>query len=93
VSNPALGWLEVLDLTQTCGDGSGDVLARALASADHMRSLERLRLPPLTEIGAAAIAEAENLSSLRRLEIPGLADGALARLRASDHLATCTVSA
>ena len=92
VSNPALGWLEWLDLRGTCTDGTGDVLAVALARADHMRSLEHLRLPPIGTEGAAALARAENISSLRRLVIEGADDAVLQTLRHSRHLATCDVT-
>jgi Ran GTPase-activating protein (RanGAP) involved in mRNA processing and transport len=91
VANPALGWLESLDLTGTCADGSGDALATALSRADHMRSLESLRLPPVGPAGVAALAAAENISSLRRLEVRGLGHEGLERLRASRSLLTCEV--
>lgn len=93
VANPALGWLEALDLRGTCADGTGDVLAIALARADHMRSLERLRLPSIGVDGASALARAENIASLRKLMIDGADDEVIQTLRGSRHLATCEVTA
>jgi Ran GTPase-activating protein (RanGAP) involved in mRNA processing and transport len=91
VSNPALGWIELLDLSGTCTDGSGDELALAL-QADHMRSLVELRLPTLGERGVKALARADNLASLRRLQLgTGTGPHAVATLRAAPHLATCDV--
>lgn len=92
VSNPALGWIELLDLSGTCADGSGDELAVALQQADHMRSLVELRLPDVGDRGVAALARAENLVSLRRLQLgAGTGDAAVAELRKARHLATCDV--
>lgn len=92
VSNPALGWIELLDLSGTCRDGTGDELAVALQQADHMRSLVELRLPSLRDRGLTALGRAENLASLRRLELgPDTPEAAAAALRSAPHLATCEV--